>query len=136
MTEPTHNPLWNVANGIIAAMATVLGFFGAQLWSQGQKLSELTADEAAHQRENEKELRVIDRIDERQERNTRDVSILFGQNATQDALTKAVDVRVDKIRGLMDEGDARLEKEIQSGALTKEVDRLAKELDNLRNQKP
>ena len=136
MTEPTHNPLWNVANGIIAAMATVLGFFGAQLWSQGQKLSELTADEAAHQREDEKELRVINRIDERQERNTRDVSILFGQNATQDAITKAVDVRVDKIRGLMDEGDARLEKEIQSGALTKEVDRLAKELDNLRNQKP
>ena len=136
MTEPTHNPLWNVANGIIAAMATVLGFFGAQLWSQGQKLSELTADEAAHQREDEKELRVIDRIDERQERNTRDVSILFGQNATQDALTKAVDVRVDKIRGLMDEGDARLEKEIQSGALTKEVDRIAKELENLRNQKP
>ena len=136
MTEPTHNPLWSVANGIIAAMATVLGFFGAQLWSQGQKISELTADEAAHQREDEKELRVIDRIDERQERNTRDVSILFGQNATQDALTKAVDVRVDKIRGLMDEGDARLEKEIQSGALTKEVDRLAKELENLRNQKP
>ena len=136
MTEPTHNPLWNVANGIIAAMATVLGFFGAQLWSQGQKLSELTADEAAHQREDEKQVRIIDRIDERQERNTRDVSILFGQNATQDALTKAVDVRVDKIRGLMDEGDARLEKEIQSGALTKEVDRIAKELENLRNQKP
>ena len=136
MTEPTHNPLWNVANGIIAAMATVLGFFGAQLWSQGQKISELTADDASHQRENEKELRVINRIDERQERNTRDVSILFGQNATQDAITKAVDVRVDKIRGLMDEGDARLEKEIQSGALNKEVDRLAKELDNLRNQKP
>ena len=136
MTVPTHNPLWNVANGIIAAMATVLGFFGAQLWSQGQKLSELTADEAAHQREDEKQVRIIDRIDERQERNTRDVSILFGQNATQDALTKAVDVRVDKIRGLMDEGDARLEKEIQSGALTKEVDRIAKELENLRNQKP
>ena len=136
MTEPTHNPLWNVANGIIAAMATVLGFFGAQLWSQGQKLSELTADEAAHQREDEKQVRIIDRIDERQERNTRDVSILFGQNATQDALTKAVDVRVDKIRGLMDEGDARLEKEIQFGALTKDVDRIAKELENLRNQKP
>jgi len=128
MVDTRPSPLWNVANGVITALAAVIAFFGTQLWSQGQRIAELISDSNAHHEQDVKVGAQIGKIDERQEHNTRDIAILSGQNSTQDSELAGLSSRLDKQRELFDAADARIVRQLDLTASDKDVTRLEKEI--------
>jgi len=103
VTENGRSPIWNIANSILAILAAALGFFATQLWNQGQKLAELMAEIGAHEKNDDHTQIVINRIEERQEINTKTVQI---NTAEITELDRRVDrVESDEVRRLQTQID-------------------------------
>lgn len=65
-------PIWPALIGtIVALLSAGVSFISTQLWSQGQSIAALFADFRAHDRIDENEQQEVNKIEERQQINTK-----------------------------------------------------------------